>query len=136
MKPMKQIARLTLAAIAALAVASTASATEWTFCGDEKQSVEVGLLMGQADTPSVVAARLSHKDINYVTAAVYGEGKIVKTRQKATKRALSVDFHDETGKTRVGDLNLRLVKKGDESFYRGTLRLNGQGSWKVACDAS
>lgn len=141
MQQTKQIAGLVLAGMIGLAGAGAASATEWSFCADKKQTVDVGLLLGQNDVPSVVAARLSHKDINYVTAPVYGDGKIIAMRQKTSKRTLSVDFFDEASKARIGELRLRAVKKGDESFYRGTLRLSGpglkdgwKGSWAVACD--
>lgn len=114
-----------------------AGATEWMYCGDTRSQVSIGLLLGLADGPSVVAATLESPTAAYTTNPVYGQGRIVSIRHARTMKGSSgigLDFVADLGGGLVGELRLRLGKRGDAEVYRGKFGLTGKGSWTVSCD--
>ncbi|MBX3536152.1 MAG: hypothetical protein KF735_00825 [Chelatococcus sp.] len=115
-----------------------ASATEWMYCHDARSRVSVGLLLGLADTVSVVAAILETPKGDYTTSEHYGTGKpfaIRYVRGMMNEARIGIDFMGEPANRLLGELRLRRGKRGDMVVYRGTLTVTGEGSWKVSCDA-
>ncbi|CAH1662533.1 hypothetical protein CHELA1G11_12096 [Hyphomicrobiales bacterium] len=115
-----------------------ASATEWMYCHDARSRISVGLLLGLADTVSVVAATLETPKGDYTTSEHYGTGKpfaIRSVRGKMNAAGIGMDFIVEPAGRSLGELRLRRGKRGDRIVYRGTLKISGEGTWKVSCDA-
>ncbi|MBS7699433.1 MULTISPECIES: hypothetical protein [unclassified Chelatococcus] len=94
--------------------------------------------MGLADTVSVAAATLETPKEDYTTSEHHGTGKpfaIRHARGIASDTGIGLDFVVDPGERLLGELRLRRGKRGDLVVYRGTLKMPGNGTWKVSCTA-
>lgn len=122
----------------ALCASVTAThATEWMYCGDTEAVVEVGFLLGSVDAFMPAAITMRHQTMHWTSGEAYGEGAPVTMGQGfSDARTLQVDLFDEGLSERIAELRLSRAEEGDTVVLAGTLRIQGQGVWAVACDPS
>jgi hypothetical protein len=115
-------------------LATPALATEWLYCGTG--DIQIGLLLGFADTISAVAATLDVGDKHWATMDVYGEGTAISIgKAQIDDETFVVDITDIEGVQPVAALRIFTTTYGTEApVFGGTLRIEGEGAWAVTCD--
>ena len=120
-----------LAAMAVLAAATPAWATETTICSGDGASIS--LLMGATPVVSIAKADMEAGTRRWSTQKEDGVTTITVGQAFETSEILHVDITDET----VSEIlaKLRVYKASESDFYAagGTLWISGVGAWAVSC---
>ena len=118
-------------AVAFLAMATSAQATETTICSGDGASIS--LLMGATPVVSIAKADMEAGTRRWSTQKLDGVTTVSVGQAFETSEILHVDITDEN----VSEIlaKLRVYKASESDFYAagGTLWISGVGAWAVSC---
>ena len=118
-------------AVAFLAMATSAQATETTICSGDGASIS--LLMGATPVVSIAKADMEAGTRRWSTQKQDGVTTVSVGQAFETSEILHVDITDEN----VSEIlaKLRVYKASESDFYAagGTLWISGVGAWAVSC---
>ena len=124
--------RLLAAAAFFTLLPAEARATEWMICS-AGEAVSFSVLLGAMDVIAVNDIKIAANGKKWSTSP--GEGTLI-TRGQAFETAdqMWIDVTDEGMGKVVAQLRLFKADANDTYAVGGTLRIDGEGAWAVACD--
>jgi hypothetical protein len=124
-----------LAAAAVLALSAPAMATEWIYCGDAADEVQIGLLAGHFQFLDISRANLRVGEEQWSTNPDLEPGTPISTGQHyGGDNQLLVDLTDVNSEEVLAELRVFTADEGDYYVQGGILRVPGRGAWVVSCE--
>jgi hypothetical protein len=125
-----------LAALALVALAAPAQATEWLYCSDAAGEAEIGILLGHHTVLVPVGVTLRGPGpVNWSSNPAYGEGEPISIGQAfGDDDMVLVDLLDGDVNLPVASLRVFRALEGKVFAQGGTLTIVGLGAWAVSCE--
>jgi hypothetical protein len=120
---------------ASLLLTTPAFATEWVYCGDARDEVSVGVLLGGVEFVNISGITLTANGKEWSSSPAYGPGEPIAIAQTFMgDDQIIVDFADEEHSEALAELRVYMAEEGEDYVQGGTLRVAGQGAWVVSCE--
>ena len=120
---------------ASLLLVTPAFATEWVYCGDAKDEVSVGVLLGGVEFVNISGITLKANDALWSSSPAYGPGEPIAVVQTFMgDDQIVIDFADEEHSGIMAELRVYMAEEGEDYVQGGVLRVAGQGAWVVTCE--
>jgi hypothetical protein len=124
-----------LAAAGVLALSAPAMATEWIYCGDAADEVQIGLLAGHFQFLDISRANLRVGEEQWSTNPDLEPGTPISIGQHyGGDNQLLVDLTDINSEEVLAELRVFTADEGDYYVQGGILRVPGRGAWVVSCE--
>jgi hypothetical protein len=112
-----------------------AFSTEWVYCGDAKNEVSVGVLLGGVEFVNISGITLVANGKQWASSPTYGEGEPIGISETFIgDDQIIIDFADEENSNTLAQLRVYIAEEGEDYVQGGTLRVAGQGAWIVSCE--
>ena len=120
---------------ASLLLVTPAFSTEWVYCGDAKNEVSVGVLLGGVEFVNISGITLVANGKQWASSPTYGEGEPIGISETFIgDDQIIIDFADEENSNTLAQLRVYIAEEGEDYVQGGTLRVAGQGAWIVSCE--
>ena len=120
---------------ASLLLVTPAFSTEWVYCGDAKNEVSVGVLLGGVEFVNISGITLVANGKQWASSPTYGEGEPIGISETFIgDDQIIIDFADEENSNTLAQLRVYIAEEGEDYVQGGILRVAGQGAWIVSCE--